>query len=217
MWATILDSIITGICRVCHISYYFILCDSLNVPSICWDEHVMNCMRYLYYVAPKDVLAGAIHWDMKVGKLFKKLFDGDVNQDMSNKEIEKQRNMKVFLKLAYAMLPKDKKQYQKKNDFLPNYEGYGSYFTLTDNSITYTEDLTKNLLKTIKDFHLTENMSQEEWETTYRGHTQAPMQPYQKTIEKLGLTLVCPKRQDFIKALLFEDVCFKVREWYTSD
>lgn len=106
------------------------------------------------------------------------------------------------------MLPEDKKRYLKNNDFLPNYdkERYSFSSTLTDESIDYTEDLTKDLLKTIKDFHLTENMTQEGWETIYKNHTQTQMRPYQKAIDKLGLTLVCPKKQDFIKALLYEDV-----------
>ncbi len=197
LWTAILNAVENGICGWCLFAPYFMAHEARVdeegrplgniVPSIVWAYTVTNCVRYLYYVAPKDVLAEAMHWDMTVGKMFYSLVGSCQYSD-------KFEDMNAFLKLAYVMWPKDKMVFMENSRTLIN--------ELAEDK-EHIEESTKKLREAAREYHLTEYMTQEEWKSLYKQVTMAKMEQLGGLVEQLKLEVVCPERSEFIRELLY--------------
>ena len=170
----------------------------------------MECLRYIYRIAPKTIVAEALRWDMKVRKLFYRLVGGMYYGFSADQSAEKQRDLKMFCKLAYAMYPKDKRKYAIENDRQVN----ASVFSASSwddcpegRPIVLEQRLkanraTSHLLENIREYRLTEDLTPEEWRALYLEKNMPKNEAITALSERLGLEPDCPDRDEFIKELL---------------
>ena len=226
LWETILDSIVRGISFAVPISHYFLRFGNreeekdaegedylrdLVVPSIVWDDSITLCMRYLYHIAPPKVLSEAMHWDMEVGKTFQKLVGGSYyHEDIAK---AKDRDARLFFMLAYTMIPEDKKRYHNpaygpvvgkhdKNYYL-NLDRCSREIDQSEYR-AYAECVTTQLLDTIKEHRLLDDMTETEWQQYYENPYKPIIQRAQESLPSLGLELVCPPRTEFAKLWVYD-------------
>lgn len=220
LWRVIDRALLQSICHQCDIAPYFCVYDGRAdseeriletiVPSIAWDRNVMECLRYIYYIAPKTVVAEALRWDMKVRKLFYRLVGGIYYGFSADQSAEKQRDLKMFCKLAYAMYPKDKRKYAIENDCHINTTGFSalSWGNCPEGGPAVLEQrlnanrATSHLLENIREYRLTEDLTPEEWRAVYLEKNLPKNKAITLLSERLGLEPDCPDRGEFIKELL---------------
>ena len=231
LWRTIESSLLQCICNDCEgkiIANYFITCirngettdwpNEMLSPSVAWRPQVMECMRYLYRIAPRSIVAEAMNWDMKVGRLFHRLTIGMSSHRFDNLSDEDQllvwamREMKAFCKLAYAMFPTDKKELLAQDGrnadeseslcALFDYDSCNSSSEISRQRDD-TDKKVENLLETIKEYRLSENMTPDEWGTFYKEKINAQSGLYAMLAATQELELVCPSRNEFIEKLLY--------------
>ena len=183
-------------------------------PSVVWRPQVMECMRYLYRIAPLSVVTEVVSWDMKVSCLFRCLTNGlhghrfvGLPKDYQ-RLMEAMHDMNAFCKLAYAMLPKDKKELlaeDKHHDGEPKSWYGGSENGPNEMSYrrNYADKAVENLLETIKEFRLCESMTPDEWQTFYKDKIGAQHAISTMLMASGELELVCPTRDEFIEKLLY--------------
>lgn len=220
LWRVIDRALLQSICHQCDIAPYFCVYDGRAdseeriletiVPSIAWDRNVMECMRYIYYIAPKTVVAEALRWDMKVRKLFYRLVGGMYYGFSADQSAEKQRDLRMFCKLAYAMYPKEKREYAIENDCHINTTGFSalSWDDCPEGGPAVLEQrlnanrATSHLLENIRKYRLTEDLTPEEWRAVYLEKNLPKNKAITLLSERLGLEPDCPDRGEFIKELL---------------
>lgn len=217
LWRAIHYSLLHRICCWGGIARYFRLYNGTTdwdgnpiemiVPSIAWNGLVMDCMRYIYRIAPKNVVAEAIQWDMRVRHLYRELRGGRCYTNSDDGLIEKLDDYKVFCRLAYAMFPKDRQRtVRDMESLMPDWEHDTShayeYFDRR-NWIDYADLAIKDLLATIQKFHLTEKMNADEWKEIYIKNALPKEDTFISLVEHLNLQPVCPTKDDFIKELLY--------------
>ena len=183
-------------------------------PSVVWRPQVMECMRYLYRIAPLSVVTEVVSWDMKVSCLFRCLTNGlhghrfvGLPKDYQ-RLMEAMHDMNAFCKLAYAMLPKDKKELlaeDKHHDGEPKSWYGGSENGPNEMSYrrNYADKAVKNLPETIKEFRLCESMTPDEWQAFYKDKIGAQYAISTMLMASGELELVCPTRDEFIEKLLY--------------
>lgn len=217
LWRAIHYSLLRGICHISDIAPYFRLYEGkidwdgnpieTLVPSITWSSLVMACMRYIFRIAPKSVVAEAIQWDMRVRDMFKDLTGGRcyINSDVGL--IEKLKDYKAFCRLAYALFPEDKKRYVSEADvYMLDSEHCSSYSYPSSDRLKWVENAnlaTKDLLETIQKYQLTKKMNIDEWKEIYIKNTLPKEEVFLSFVEHLNLQPVCPTKEDFIKELLY--------------
>ncbi len=220
LWRVIDRALLQSICHQCDIAPYFCVYDGKAdreeriletiVPSIAWDRNVMECLRYIYRIAPKTVVAEALRWDMKVRKLFYRLVGGIYYGFSADQSAEKQRDLKMFCKLAYAMYPKDKRKYAIENDRQVNTSVFSasSWDDCPEGRPIVLEQrlnanrATSHLLENIREYRLTEDLTPEEWRAVYLEKNLPKNKAITLLSERLGLEPDCPDRGEFIKELL---------------
>ena len=121
LWKAIHYSLLRGICHIGDIAPYFHNYEGkidwdgnpieTLVPSITWSSLVMVCMRYIFRIASKNVVAEAIQWDMHVRNLFQDLIGGRCYSNSLDGFLEKRKDYRAFCRLAYALFPDDKKHF----------------------------------------------------------------------------------------------------------
>ena len=227
LWRTIENALLQCICIDYvdqKIANYFVdsirntkATDSPNEtlsPSVVWRPQVMECMRYLYRIAPLSVVTEVVSWDMKVSRLFRCLTNGLHGHRFVSLPKHYQRLMgamrdiDAFCKLAYAMFPKDKKELLaegKHHDGEPK-----SWYGSSDNGPNemscrrnYADKAVENLLETIKEFRLCESMTPDEWQAFYKDKIGAQHAISTMLMASGELELVCPTRDEFIEKLLY--------------
>lgn len=217
LWRAIHYSLLRGICHISDIAPYFRLYEGkidwngnpieTLVPSITWSSLVMVCMRYIFRIAPKSVVAEAIQWDMRVRDMFKDLTGGRcyINSDVGL--IEKLNDYRAFCRLAYALFPDDKKQFISDADrYMLNSDESTSYSKQSMDRtkwVEYANLATKDLLETIQKYQLTKKMNIDEWKEIYIKNTLPKEEVFLSHVEHLNLQPVCPTKEDFIKELLY--------------
>lgn len=227
LWRTIENALLQRICKDYVdqiIANYFVVSirnakatDSPNEtpsPSVVWRPQVMECMRYLYSIAPLSVVTEVVSWDIKVSRLFRCLTNGlhghrfvSLPEDYQ-RLMGAMREMDAFCKLAYAMFPKDKKELLaegKHRDGEPK-----SWYGGSDNGPNemscrrnYADKAVENLLETIKEFRLCESMTLDEWQAFYKDKIGAQYTISTMFMASGELELVCPTRDEFIEKLLY--------------
>ena len=217
LWKAIHYSLLRGICHIGDIAPYFHNYEGkidwdgnpieTLVPSITWSSLVMVCMRYIFRIASKNVVAEAIQWDMRVRHLYRELRGGRCYTNSDDGLIEKLDDYKVFCRLAYAMFPKDRQRtVRDMESLMPDWEHDTShayeYFDRR-NWIDYADLAIKDLLATIQKFHLTEKMNADEWKEIYIKNALPKEDTFISLVEHLNLQPVCPTKDDFIKELLY--------------
>lgn len=222
LWWAIDRSLLQGIRHQCNIAPYFLVYDGrldsdglpleTIVPSIVWDDNVMECMRYLYHIAPKAVVAEALRRDMEVRKLFYRLVGGKCYNNSSDPSADRRHDMQMFCKLAYAMFPEDKRKYAAENDCRTDTSGpsaaswdncgcHEDESSLLDWRV-YANRSSTNLLETIREYRLTEEMTPEEWKTLYIEKNIPNNSAFTLLAKRLSLEPDCPSREEFITKLL---------------
>lgn len=222
LWWAIDRSLLQGIRHQCNIAPYFLVYDGrldsdglpleTIVPSIVWDDNVMECMRYLYHIAPKAVVAEALRRDMEVRKLFYRLVGGKCYNNSSDPSADRRHDMQIFCKLAYAMFPEDKRKYAAENDCRTDTSGLSAASwdncgchedesSLLDWRV-YANRSSTNLLETIREYRLTEEMTPEEWKTLYIEKNIPNNSAFTLLSKRLSLEPDCPSREEFITKLL---------------
>lgn len=217
LWKAIHYSLLRGICHIGDIAPYFHNYEGkidwdgnpieTLVPSITWSSLVMVCMRYIFRIAPKSVVAEAIQWDMRVRDMFKDLTGGRcyINSDVGL--IEKLNDYRAFCRLAYALFPDDKKQFISDADrYMLNSDESTSYSKQSMDRtkwVEYANLATKDLLETIQKYQLTKKMNIDEWKEIYIKNTLPKEEVFLSLVEHLNLQPVCPTKEDFIKELLY--------------
>lgn len=204
----------------CDIAPYFLVYDGqvdsdgqpleTIVPSIVWIDPVMECMRYLYHIAPKAVVAEVLHRDMEVRKMYYSLLGGRYYCNSSDPIADRHRDLRMFCKLAYAMFPANMRKDSAENNYVPGDSCAGA--TPTDYCAEDTPDMSewrsiadrsvKNLLETIREYRLTEDLTPEEWRALYLEKSLPKNEAVTMLSERLGLEPDCPDRDEFIKQLL---------------
>lgn len=220
LWRVIDLSLLQCICHRCIIAPYFLVYDGqvdsddrpivTIVPSIVWNDLVMECMRYLYHIAPKAVVAEALRLDMDVRKLYHRLVGGRCYCNSGDPIADKCRDLRMFCKLAYAMFPEDKRKYADENDReLSNSSASASaadYCPEADADKSEWRSIadrsTKNLLENIRTYRLAEDMTPEQWRALYVEKSLPKDKAFKTLSERLGLAPDCPDRDEFIKQLL---------------
>ena len=227
LWRTIENALLQRICKDYVdqiIANYFVVSirnakatDSPNEtpsPSVVWRPQVMECMRYLYRIAPLSVVTEVVSWDIKVSRLFRCLTNGlhghrfvSLPEDYQ-RLMGAMREMDAFCKLAYAMFPKDKKELLaegKHRDGEPK-----SWYGGSDNGPNemscrrnYADKAVENLLETIKEFRLCESMTPDDWQAFYKDKIGAQYAISTMLMASGELELVCPTRDEFIEKLLY--------------
>lgn len=227
LWRTIENALLQRICKDYVdqiIANYFVVSirnakatDSPNEtpsPSVVWRPQVMECMRYLYSIAPLSVVTEVVSWDIKVSRLFRCLTNGlhghrfvSLPEDYQ-RLMGAMREMDAFCKLAYAMFPKDKKELLaegKHRDGEPKSLYGGSDNGPNEMSCrrNYADKAVENLLETIKEFRLCESMTPDEWQAFYKDKIGAQYAISTMLMASDELELVCPTRDEFIEKLLY--------------
>ena len=220
LWRVIDRALLQSVCHQCDIAPYFCVYDGKAdseeriletiVPSIAWDRIVMECLRYIYRIAPKTVVVEALRWDMKVRKLFYRLVGGMYYGFSADQSAEKQRDLKMFCKLAYAMYPKDKRKYVIENNYHINTSGFSasSWDDCPESEPIVLEQrlkanrATSHLLENIREYRLTEDLTPEEWRALYLEKNMPKNKAITALSERLGLEPDCPDQNEFIKELL---------------
>ncbi len=220
LWRAIDNALLQSICHHYNISPYFLVYDGrlddnglpleTIVPSIVWDDTVMECMRYLYYIAPKDVVTEALRRDMKVRKLFFRLIGGRYYCNSSDPIANRRRDLRMFCKLAYAMFPEHRRgeiveggRHSDNPDIGTSSIGSSNedepdkfeWRSIADRSV-------KNLLETIREYRLTEILTPEQWRALYLEKNLPNNEAISLLSERLSLEPDCPDRDEFIRGLL---------------
>ncbi len=217
LWKAIHYSLLRGICHIGDIAPYFHNYEGkidwdgnpieTLVPSITWSSLVMVCMRYIFRIASKNVVAEAIQWDMHVRNLFQDLIGGRCYSNSLDGFLEKRKDYRAFCRLAYALFPDDKKHFISDADrYILNSDESTSYSEQSMDRTKWVENAdlaTKDLLETIQKYQLTKKMNIDEWKEIYIKNTLPKEEVFLSFVEHLNLQPVCPTKEDFIKELLY--------------
>ncbi len=214
------SSLLQSICHQCDIAPYFLVYDGqvdsagqpieTIVPSIVWIDSVMECMRYLYHIAPKAVVADVLHHDIEVRKMYYSLLGGSCYCNSSDPIADRRRDLRMFCKLAYAMFPEHRRGEIVEGDLHSDNPDIGT--SSIGGSNEYEPDKSEwrdiadrsveNLLETIRKYRLTEDLTPEEWQALYLENNLPKTEAISLLSERLSLEPDCPNRDEFIRGLL---------------